>query len=136
MWGADRVGMHLAPRADAHDMGDSDRLATFTYVARELGKRRIAFICAREGRRDDSIGPRMKDAFGGAYFVNEGFNQETAEKALADGVADAVAFGKLIISNPDLVTRFKTGAPLNDWDMPTFYSGGAKGYTDYPALGQ
>ena len=135
VWGADRVGMHLAPRGDAHDMGDSDRLATFTYVARELGKRRIAFICAREARRDDSIGPRMKDAFGGAYIVNEGFNQETAEKALADGVADAVAFGKLIISNPDLVARFKTGAPLNDWDMPTFYSGGAKGYTDYPALG-
>ncbi|MGA7712761.1 MAG: alkene reductase [Rhizomicrobium sp.] len=135
VWGADRVGMHLAPRGDAHDMGDSDRLAIFTYVARELGKRRIAFICAREARRDDSIGPRMKEAFGGAYIVNEGFNQETAEKALADGVADAVAFGKPIISNPDLVARFKTGAPLNDWDMPTFYSGGAKGYTDYPALG-
>jgi 2,4-dienoyl-CoA reductase-like NADH-dependent reductase (Old Yellow Enzyme family) len=134
VWGADRVGMHLAPRGDAHDMGDSDRLATFTYVARELGKRRIAFICAREARRDDSIGPRMKEAFGGAYIVNEGFTQETAEQALADGVADAVAFGKLIISNPDLVARFKTGAPLNDWDMPTFYSGGAKGYTDYPAL--
>ena len=134
VWGADRVGMHLAPRADAHDMGDSDRLATFTYVARELGKRRIAFICAREARRDDSIGPRMKEAFGGTYIVNEGFTQETAEQALADGVADAVAFGKLIISNPDLVARFKAGAPLNDWDLPTFYSGGAKGYTDYPAL--
>ena len=134
VFGADRVGMHLAPRADAHDMGDSDRLATFTYVARELGKRRIAFICAREARRDDSIGPQMKDAFGGVYIVNEGFTKETAEKAIADGVADAVAFGKLIISNPDLVARFKSDAPLNDWDMPTFYSGGPKGYTDYPAL--
>jgi len=134
VWGADRVGMHLAPRADAHDMGDSDRLATFTYVARELGKRGLAFICAREAQKDDSIGPKMKDAFGGAYIVNEGFNRETAQQALADGVADAVAFGKLIIANPDLVARFKTEAPLNDWDMPTFYSGGAKGYTDYPAL--
>ena len=134
VWGADRVGMHLAPRADAHDMGDSDRLATFTYVARELGKRRIAFICAREARKDDSIGPQIKEAFDGVYIANEGFTKETAEKALADGVADAVAFGKLIIANPDLVARFKTGASLNDWDMPTFYSGGPKGYTDYPAL--
>jgi len=134
VWGADRVGMHLAPRADAHDMGDSDRLATFTYVARELGKRRIAFICAREARREDSIGPQVKEAFGGVYIANEGFTKETAEKALADGVADAVAFGKLIIANPDLVERFKTDAPLNNWDMPTFYASGPKGYTDYPTL--
>ena len=133
VWGADRVGMHLAPRADAHDMGDSDRLATFTYVARELGKRRIAFICAREARKEDSIGPQVKAALGGVYIVNEGFTKETAEQALADGIADAVAFGKLIIANPDLVARFKANAPLNEWDMPTFYSGGAKGYTDYPA---
>jgi len=134
VWGPERVGMHLAPRADSHDMGDSDRLGTFTYVARELGKRRLAFICAREARLADSIGPRMKEAFGGVYIVNEGFTKETAQEALADGVADAVAFGKLIIANPDLVARFKTGAPLNDWNMETFYSGGAKGYTDYPAL--
>ncbi len=133
VWGADRVGMHLAPRADSHDMGDSDRLATFTYVARELGKRRLAFLCAREARREDSIGPHIKEAFGGIYIANEGFTLETAQQALTDGVADAVAFGKLIIANPDLVARFKTGAPLNNWDMPTFYSGGEKGYTDYPA---
>jgi 2,4-dienoyl-CoA reductase-like NADH-dependent reductase (Old Yellow Enzyme family) len=136
VWGPERVGMHLAPRGDAHDMGDSDRLATFTYVARELGKRRLAFICAREARLPDSIGPQMKEAFGGVYIVNEGFTKETAEQALTDGVADAVAFGKLIIANPDLVARFKANAPLNDWDMPTFYSPGAKGYTDYPALGR
>ena len=134
VWGPERVGMHLAPRADSHDMGDSDRLGTFTYVARELGKRRIAFICAREARHEDSIGPQMKEVFGGVYIVNEGFTKDTAEQALNDGVADAVSFGKLIIANPDLVARFKSGAPLNDWDMPTFYSGGAKGYTDYPAL--
>ena len=134
VWGPERVGMHLAPRADSHDMGDSDRLATFTYVARELGKRRIAFICAREARGEDSIGPQVKEAFGGVYIVNESFTKETAEKALADGVADAVAFGKLIIANPDLVARFKANARLNDWDAETFYVGGPKGYTDYPAL--
>jgi 2,4-dienoyl-CoA reductase-like NADH-dependent reductase (Old Yellow Enzyme family) len=152
VWGADRVGMHLAPRADSHDMGDSDRLATFTYVGRELGKRGIAFLCAREailgpgivpigpnGKPRDtqgrpSIGPAIKDAFGGIYIANESFTQETAERALADGIADAVAFGKLFIANPDLVTRFARHAPLNEWNGATFYSGGASGYTDYPAL--
>jgi 2,4-dienoyl-CoA reductase-like NADH-dependent reductase (Old Yellow Enzyme family) len=134
VWGPDRVGMHLAPRGDAHDMGDSDKLATFTYVARELGKRRLAFICAREARREDSIGPQMKDAFGGTFIANEGFDKNAAERALADGVADAVAFGKLIIANPDLVARFKTNAPLNTWDANTFYGPGPKGYVDYPAL--
>ena len=134
VWGADRVGMHLAPRMDSHDMGDSDALATFTYVGRELGKRKLAFILAREARKPNSIGPAIKDAFGGVYIVNEGFTQESAEQALADGIADAVSFGKLFIANPDLVTRFRTHAPLNAWDSPTFYSGGAKGYIDYPAL--
>lgn len=134
VWGPERVGMHLAPRCDSHDMGDSDPKATFTYVGRELGKRKIAFLCAREARRPDSIGPHIKEAFGGVYIANEGFDQAAAEQALADGVADAVAFGKLIIANPDLVTRFKTHAPLNAWDMSTFYAPGAKGYIDYPAL--
>jgi len=152
VWGADRVGMHLAPRMDSHDMGDSDRLGTFTYVARELGKRKIGWIAAREyvfdenakpvdsqGRpkpisNPETIGPRLKDAFGGVYIANEGFTKESAEKALADGWADAVAFGKLFIANPDLVARFAKNAPLNDWDTATFYGGGAKGYVDYPAL--
>jgi 2,4-dienoyl-CoA reductase-like NADH-dependent reductase (Old Yellow Enzyme family) len=134
VWGADRVGVHLAPRADRHDMGDSDRLTTFTYVARELGRRRIAFVCAREERRDDSIGPRLRDAFGGVYIANENFTRETAEQALAEGVADAVAFGRAYIANPDLVARFAAKAPLNAWDDSTFYAGGAKGYIDYPPL--
>jgi len=134
VWGADRVGMHLAPRADRHDMGDSDRLATFTYLARELGKRRIAFICAREERLADSIGPRIREAFGGAYIANENFTRETAEQALAEGVADAVAFGRAYIANPDLVARFAVRADLNPWDEQTFYVGDARGYLDYPAL--
>jgi 2,4-dienoyl-CoA reductase-like NADH-dependent reductase (Old Yellow Enzyme family) len=134
VWGPDRVGMHLAPRADSHGMGDSDRLATFTHVVRELGKRRIAFICARETRQEDSIGPQMREAFGGVYIANEGFTKKSAENALADDVADAVAFGKLFIANPDLVERFRTGAPLNAWNSETFYVGGQSGYVDYPAL--
>jgi 2,4-dienoyl-CoA reductase-like NADH-dependent reductase (Old Yellow Enzyme family) len=134
VWGPERVGMHLAPRGDGHDMGDSDLLATFTNVARELGTRRIAFICAREARREDSIGPRMKEAFGGVFIANEGFDKRSAEQALAGGVADAVAFGKATIANPDLVARFKTNAPLNAWDTTTFYASGPNGYVDYPAL--
>jgi 2,4-dienoyl-CoA reductase-like NADH-dependent reductase (Old Yellow Enzyme family) len=132
VWGPDRVGMHLAPRMDSHDMGDSDRLGTFTYVAHELGKRKLAWIAAREAHKDDSIGPRLKEAFGGVTIANEGFTLESAQAAL--GWADAVAFGKLFIANPDLPKRFAEGAALNAWDAATFYTGGQKGYTDYPAL--
>ena len=134
VWGPGRVGMHLAPRADAHDMGDSDRPATFGYVARELGKRRIAYLCAREYRAEGSLGPALKAAFGGVYIANEQFTKDSAEETLAAGNADAVAFGKLFIANPDLPERFARGAALNPPDPQTFYSGGAHGYTDYPSL--
>lgn len=134
IWGAGRVGAHLAPRGDAHDMGDSDRLGTFGYVARELGKRRIAFLCARERLGPDSIGPQLKAAFGGAYIANEGFTLETAKQAIAANHADAVAFGKLFLANPDLPKRFARGAPLNQWNADTFYAGGSRGYVDYPEL--
>jgi 2,4-dienoyl-CoA reductase-like NADH-dependent reductase (Old Yellow Enzyme family) len=134
VWGPGRVGVHLAPRADSHDMGDSDRRATFTYVARELGSRKIAFICARERIADDSIGPQIKAAFGGVYIATEGFTRESAERALQTGQADAVAFGKLFLANPDLPQRFKLDGPLNAWKSETFYTGGAQGYVDYPQL--
>ena len=134
VWGASRVGMHLAPRCDAQSMGDSNPLSTFSYVARELGKRKIAFICAREHLGKDSIGPQLKKAFGGMYFVNEGFSKETAEQALAKGVADAVVFGRLFLANPDLPKRFHLNAPLNKPHPETFYGQGPEGYTDYPSL--
>ena len=134
VWGAGRVGVHLAPRGDAHSMGDSDRAATFGYVARELGRRRIAFLCAREYAAPDSLGPGLKAAFAGAYIANEKFSRESAQAALDAGTADAVAFGKLFIANPDLVERFRRHAALNEPDFPTFYAPGPKGYTDYPSL--
>ncbi|MDB6029019.1 MAG: nemA 2 [Verrucomicrobiales bacterium] len=134
VWGRGRVGMHLAPRGDAHDMGDSNLAATFGYIAKELGKRRIAFICARESLGENRLGPQLKAAFGGVYVANEGFNKETAAQVLASGEADAVAFGKQFIANPDLPVRFKLDAPLNAPDSSTFYADGAKGYTDYPFL--
>lgn len=134
VWGPGRVGMHLAPRCDAHDMGDSDPAATFGYVARELGKRGIAFICARESVKEPRLGPQLKKAFGGIYIANEGFDQASGEAALAAGEADAIAYGKLFLANPDLPRRFKLNGPLNPWNAATFYAEGATGYTDYPSL--
>jgi 2,4-dienoyl-CoA reductase-like NADH-dependent reductase (Old Yellow Enzyme family) len=134
VWGPNRVGMHLAPRGDSHTMGDSNPLATFGYVARELGKRKIAFIAAREALGDNRIGPQLKEAFGGPYIVNEKFTKESAQQVLENGEADAVAWGKLYIANPDLVRRYELNAPLNEPDASTFYAEGPKGYTDYPSL--
>ncbi|MBV9419891.1 MAG: alkene reductase [Alphaproteobacteria bacterium] len=134
VWGADRVAMHIAPRGDAHTMGDSDLKGTFLYVAKELGKRKLAFVCAREHQAESSIGPQLREAFGGVYVANENFTKESGQAALDSGAADAIAYGKLYIANPDLVERFKANAPLNAWDMKTFYSPGPHGYTDYPAL--
>jgi 2,4-dienoyl-CoA reductase-like NADH-dependent reductase (Old Yellow Enzyme family) len=134
VWGADRVGMHLAPRGDAHDMGDSDPLATFGYVASELGKRRIAFLCAREALGENRIGPQLKIAFGGSYIANERFTLESGNAVLAAGEADAVAFGIPFLANPDLPERFRLNASLNAPAQETFYAPGAKGYTDYPFL--
>jgi 2,4-dienoyl-CoA reductase-like NADH-dependent reductase (Old Yellow Enzyme family) len=134
VWGADRVGMHLAPRGDVHDMGDSNPLATFGYVARELGRRRLAFLCLREALGPGRIGPQLKAAFGGSLIANEKFTRETAEQVLAAGEADAVAFGVLFIANPDLPERFALNAPLNTPNPATFYAPGAVGYTDQPTL--
>jgi 2,4-dienoyl-CoA reductase-like NADH-dependent reductase (Old Yellow Enzyme family) len=134
VWGAGRVGMHLAPRGDAQSMKDSDPLATFSHVARELGRRRIAFICARESLGPGRIGPQLKAAFGGVYIANEKFTLETAEDVVARGEADAVAFGTPFLANPDLPRRFALRAPLNLPRPETFYSPGPEGYTDYPTL--
>lgn len=135
--GADRVGIHLAPRCDAHDMGDSDPAALFGHVARELGSRRLAFLCAREAYDHPdtpALGPMMKREFGGVYIANEGFTAESAREAVANGTADAVAFGKAAIANPDLVERMRIGAEWNEPDAETFYGGGKKGYVDYPLM--
>ena len=134
VWGAGRVGVHLAPRGDMHDMGDSEPVALFEFVARELGSRRIAFICARESLGANRLGPELKKAFGGVLIANERFDLETAEQALAAQEADAIAFGVLFIANPDLPRRLELNAPLNQADASTFYAGGSKGYTDYPIL--
>jgi 2,4-dienoyl-CoA reductase-like NADH-dependent reductase (Old Yellow Enzyme family) len=138
VWGAGRVGMHLSPRGDFLGMGDADPAATFGYVARELGARRIAFLCAREGLAEPRLGPALKRAFGGVFIANQGFTAETAAGEIAAGRADAVAWGQLFIANPDLPARLRSGAPLNTPDASTFYpapgADHARGFTDYAML--
>ena len=116
--------MHLAPRADAHDMGDSDLASTFGYVVRELSRRNIAFICVRESMASPRLGPALRSTFRGVYIANEGLTRDTAEAIIESGEADAVAFGKLFISNPDLPRRFRNGDPLTPWKSETFYTPG------------
>lgn len=135
VWGAGRVGMHLAPRGDAHDMGDSDPAATFGYVAKELGRRNIAFIFSREHFNEPALTPALKKTFGGTLIANEQLTKESGTKLVQDGIADAIAFGRDFIANPDLVERLRQDAPLNELDLATLYGSGQKGYTDYPALG-
>ena len=134
VWGAERVGMHLNLRRNSHDIDDSTPEATFSHVARELGRRKIAFIIGRESLDAPRLGPTVKKVFSGLYIANQDFTRETAERVLAQGEADAVAFGKLFLANPDLPARFARDAPLNQPDDATFYTPGSAGYTDYPFL--
>ncbi len=131
VWGPGRVGMHLAPRGDSQIEGDSDPAATFGYVARELGKRRIAFICARESLDGYRYGPALKAVFGGVYIANENFGLERASAVLDAGEADAVAFARPFVSNPDLPARFRKGLALTPWDETRLFGGGLAGYIDY-----
>ncbi|MGI4852740.1 MAG: alkene reductase [Janthinobacterium lividum] len=134
VYGAGRVGMHLAPRSDSQGVSDSNRAETFGYVARELGKRKLAFLMAREYEGPDSLGPMLKREFGGVYVDNEKFTLEAANAVIESGNADAVGFGKLYIANPDLPRRLQEGAPLNEPRAELFYTHGESGYADYPAL--
>ena len=131
-WGADRVGVHLAPRGDSNYISDANPKETFSYVATELRKRMIAFIFIRERQGDGYLTPVIKDIFKGVVIANEGLTIEQAQQLLESGSADLVSFGKLYISNPDLVDRLKSSAPLAPPDTSTFYSPGPAGYVDYP----
>jgi 2,4-dienoyl-CoA reductase-like NADH-dependent reductase (Old Yellow Enzyme family) len=117
-------------------MGDSNPAATFGYLARELGRRKIAFICARESLEEPRLVPLIKREFGGVVIANQAFTAADAQRVLDAGEADAIAWGRIFIANPDLPRRLQLGAPLNEPDESTFYSEGPRGYTDYPALGQ
>ncbi len=134
VWGRGRVGMHLSPRMDKNDLSDSNREETYTYVTRELDKRGIAFIFMREFESEDSMLPKLRKEYSGALIANENFTKESAEQIIGQGDADAISFGRLFISNPDLVERLANGAELTPPDPDTFYEGGERGYNDYPLL--
>ena len=138
VWGAGRVGVHLAPRGDEHDMGDADPRETFGYVMQELGKRQIAFFFTREYLAEDSISEEMKARSNGVpYIANMRLSREDAIELLASGKADAVSFGKAYIANPDLYERLLQDAPLNELKLENMIGTDvAEGYIDYPTLEQ
>ena len=138
VWGAGRVGVHLAPRGDEHDMGDENPRETFGYVMQELGKRNIAFFFTREYLAEDSISDEMKARSNGVpYIANMRLSREDAIELLASGKADAVSFGKAYIANPDLYERLLQDAPLNELKLENMIGTDvAEGYIDYPTLQQ
>lgn len=139
VWSPNRVGVHLAPRSPSHSMSESQPAQTFGYVAEALGQRGLGFLFVRETRGEGALLPLLKQKFGGAIIANDGFDQDAAQAVLASGEADAVAFGRAYIANPDLVDRLEQRAALNAVDPATLYGSPgepAQGYTDYPTLDQ
>jgi 2,4-dienoyl-CoA reductase-like NADH-dependent reductase (Old Yellow Enzyme family) len=132
VWGAGRVGVHLAPASDSHDMGDDNPKETFGFVAKELGKRKIAFIFTRESQREGYLTAHIKKEFNGVVIANQGLSPADGANLVKRGVADAVAWGKYYISNPDLAERIQKDLPLAPFNSETFYFGGAEGYITYP----
>ncbi len=138
VWGSDRVGVHLRPRGEEHDMGDSDPRSLFGYVAEQLSQRPVAFLFIRETDGEDSLLSDIKTTFGGPVIANEEMDLHDGQRLLESGAADAVAFGRDYIATPDLAERIAAGAPLNEPNPETFYPQPGQdpsvGYTDYPVL--
>ena len=136
VWGAGRVGVHLAPRGDEHDMGDHDPRETFGYALEQLGQRKIAFFFTREYLADDSISDYLKQRSNGVpYIANMRLSRENAVDLLASGKADAVSFGKAYIANPDLFERLLVNAALNELQLENMIGTDvAEGYIDYPSM--
>lgn len=134
--GPGRTSVRLSPGSSFNDMHDDNPDETFVYVARELGKRSLSYLHVIE--KDDGVDEfdydALKQAFGSLYMANDGYDPEDAGRSIENGRADLVSFGKLFISNPDLLQRLRLGAPLACADPDTFYGGGAEGYIDYPPL--
>jgi N-ethylmaleimide reductase len=140
VFGAGRVAVRISPLVPFNDMSDSDPTALVTYVAQQMSTRRIAFFELRHDQHDRpaeiALARVAREHFTGVLMLNGGFDQDSGERAVAGGAADAIVYGRLIIANPDLVQRFRLGhAPLNPLRMESLYGGGAAGYTDYATLG-
>src|SRR5690606_28873620 len=93
---------------DRHDMRDSDPVGLYSHVARELSQRRLAFVCVREHEGPDALAPVIRDAFGGALILNEGFDPDSALRAIQAARGEAVAFGRAFVDDPGLVRRLQT----------------------------
>ncbi|PTE20020.1 alkene reductase [Cereibacter changlensis] len=139
--GAGRVGIRFSPFSNANNVGiDSDTVGLFSKAIDVINKHGLAFLHMVEGQTG---GPRewpegaletLRSRFNGVYIANNAYDRAMAVEAVASGKADAVAFGKLYISNPDLAERLAADAPLNPLPTEGLYGGGAEGYTDYPTL--
>ena len=115
-------------------MHDSDPATTFRYAAAALRPFGLAYLHVVEKRGEPFDWRALRSAFGGPYVANGGYDRDSAVAAIVAGNADLVSFGAPFIANPDLVNRFRIGAQLNAADRATYYAGGTRGYTDYPAL--
>jgi N-ethylmaleimide reductase len=142
--GAERTAVRLSPNGESQGTDDSDPAAVFVPAAAALAERGIAFLELREINQGGSFGstdvpklsPSIRQVFPGPLVLNQEFDAASAQAALDSGVADAIAFGRPFLANPDLVERLRSGAALNEPDPATFYTAGEKGYTDYPALAE
>ena len=142
VWGRDRVGYRISPHNNAHSMSDANPLETFSYFTRELNKIGLGYLHLIEpigGRAgfvppEARLGPTLRRIFERTFILNGGYGLQSGSEAITRGEADLIAFGVPFLANPDLPERFRQNEPLNEPDVATFYVGGAKGYTDYPAL--
>ena len=142
VWGADRVGVRLSPNGETQGVDDSAPEKLFPTAAAALDKLGIAFLELREPGPDGTFGrtdvpkqsPSIRAAFKGPLILNSDYDAAKAEADLANGVADAISFGRPFIGNPDLVERIRTGAEWAADNPQTWYTPGPEGYIDYPAL--
>ncbi|MES2642113.1 MAG: alkene reductase [Myxococcota bacterium] len=132
---AAQVGVRISPSGDFNGMSDSAPEVLFAAVADALSARGIGYLHVVDPAASPKrFAPLLRPLFRGTYIVNGGFTQDSGNAAIASGEADLVAYGVPFLANPDLPRRFAEAAPLNAPDFATFYGGGEKGYTDYPAL--
>lgn len=138
VWGSDRVAVRISPLNSYNSMIDSDPAGLSAWLAGRLNDLKPAYLHVMRGdflgqQQCDVLTP-IREAFRGVLVANMGYSADEAGRDIADGRIDAVAFGTPFLANPDLPARIRAGAPLNAADPSTYYSPGAKGYTDYPAL--
>lgn len=137
--GSDKVGLRLSPSVPNGGISDTNPLSLFTYIADKLNAYDLAYVHIHEGLRDGGkpepwVSAKFREIYKGKLILNGNYDRDVAKAAIENGEADAIAFGKAFIANPDLVERFQKNAELNPPRPESFYKGGDEGYTDYPAM--